>query len=182
VNLNKINFPEIKQIDLKVFPDDRGFFSERYHQQRFADSGLPRAFAQDNHSRSKPGVIRGLHYQHSPAQGKLVGVIRGKIWDVVVDIRKNSPTFGKWQSFELDDANGKLLWIPGGFAHGFCILGNDDADVIYKVDVPYSPQNEGGIAFNDPDLGIEWPVLNPIVSGKDKMLPSFKDYSANPVL
>ena len=171
----------LKIIPLKIFHDERGFFLERYQQERFAALDLPRNFVQDNHSRSKPSVIRGLHYQHSPAQGKLVGVIRGKIWDVVVDIRKDSPTFGEHQAFELDDQSGIMLWVPGGFAHGFCVLGDGDADVIYKVDVPYSPLNEGGIAYNDPDLQIAWPVKNPVVSSKDQVLPSFKDYTKRAV-
>ena len=171
----------LKIIPLKIFHDERGFFLERYQQERFAALDLPRNFVQDNHSRSKPSVIRGLHYQHSPAQGKLVGVIRGKIWDVVVDIRKDSPTFGEHQAFELDDQSGIMLWVPGGFAHGFCVLGDGDADVIYKVDVPYSSLNEGGIAYNDPDLQIAWPVKYPIVSSKDQVLPSFKDYAKRAV-
>jgi dTDP-4-dehydrorhamnose 3,5-epimerase len=171
----------LKLVELKIFPDNRGFFTERYHQERFTNLGIAGTFVQDNHSRSKPGVIRGLHYQHSPAQGKLVSVIRGKIWDVAVDLRKGSPTFGQWESFELSDENGLVLWIPGGFAHGFCALGNEDADVMYKVDTPYSPQNEGGISYADPDLAIRWPIQSPIVSPKDQVLPSFKDYCRTPV-
>jgi dTDP-4-dehydrorhamnose 3,5-epimerase len=139
-------------------------------------------FIQDNHSRSKPGVIRGLHYQVNPSQGKLVGVIRGKIWDVVVDLRKDSPTYGKWEGVELSDENGRLLWVPPGFAHGFCVLGQEDADVMYKVDAPYSPKTEGGIRFDDPDLKIEWPVKDgAIVSPKDRVLPGFAEYAQNPL-
>ncbi len=171
----------LKLIQLKVFADDRGFFVERYQKDRFAGYGLPENFYQDNHSLSKPGVIRGLHYQHSPSQGKLVGCIRGKIWDVVVDIRKNSPTFGKWEGVELSAENGRLLWVPAGFAHGFCVLGNEYADVMYKVDTPYSPTTEGGIQYNDPTLKIEWPVSAPIVSGKDMVLQTFETYSKSPV-
>jgi dTDP-4-dehydrorhamnose 3,5-epimerase len=171
----------LKLIELKIYGDDRGFFTERYVAERFVGYGLPERFIQDNHSRSKPGVIRGLHYQTDPAQGKLVGVIRGKIWDVAVDLRKDSPTFGQWEAFELSDENGRLLWIPAGFAHGFCVLGNEDADVMYKVDVVYSPKTEGGILYSDPDLKIEWPVKEPIVSGKDKVLPGFASYSKNPL-
>jgi dTDP-4-dehydrorhamnose 3,5-epimerase len=169
----------LKLIELKIYGDDRGFFTERYVAERFVGYGLPECFVQDNHSRSKPGVIRGLHYQTDPAQGKLVGVIRGKIWDVAVDLRKDSPTFGQWEAFELSDENGRLLWIPAGFAHGFCVLGNEDADVMYKVDAAYSPKTEGGILFSDPDLKIEWPVKEPMVSGKDKVLPGFTDYAKN---
>ena len=170
-----------KLIQLKIFPDDRGFFVERYQQDRMAGMGLPKQFIQDNHSRSKPGVIRGLHYQHSPGQGKLVGALRGKIWDVIVDIRKDSPTYGKWEGFELSDENGLLLWVPAGFAHGFCVLGNESADVIYKVDAPYSPGNEGGLHYADPDLKISWPIQNPVVSSKDLVLGYFSDYQKNPV-
>jgi dTDP-4-dehydrorhamnose 3,5-epimerase len=169
----------LKLIELKIYGDDRGFFTERYVAARFASYGLPERFIQDNHSRSKPGVIRGLHYQTDPAQGKLVGVIRGKIWDVAVDLRKDSPTFGQWEAFELSDENGRLLWIPAGFAHGFCVLGNEDADVMYKVDAAYSPKTEGGILYSDPDLKIEWPVKDPIVSGKDQILQAFREYSKN---
>jgi dTDP-4-dehydrorhamnose 3,5-epimerase len=171
----------LKLIELKIYGDDRGFFTERYVAERFIAYGLPERFIQDNHSRSKPGVIRGLHYQADPAQGKLVGVIRGKIWDVAVDLRKDSPTFGQWEAFELSDENGRLLWIPAGFAHGFCVLGNEDADVMYKVDAAYSPKTEGGILYSDPDLKIDWPDKDPIVSGKDKVLPGFASYSKNPL-
>ena len=171
----------LKVIQLKQFPDERGFFVERYQQDRFAGYGLPSQFVQDNHSRSKPGVIRGLHFQHSPNQGKLEGCIRGAIWDVAVDIRKNSPTYGKWEAVELSDKNGKLLWIPAGFAHGFCVLGIEDADVMYKVDQHYSPKTEGGIVFDDPELDIPWPVQHPVVSAKDEVLQTFRAYSENPV-
>jgi dTDP-4-dehydrorhamnose 3,5-epimerase len=171
----------LKLIQLKAFHDERGFFTERYQQTRFKEYGLPENFIQDNHSRSKPGVIRGLHYQSNPGQGKLVGVLRGKILDVVVDIRKHSKTFGKWEAIELSDENGKLLWIPAGFAHGFCVLGHEDADVMYKVDNPYSPKTEGGILFSDPGLAIKWPNSNPIVSEKDRVLQTFAEYSKKPV-
>ena len=171
----------LKLIELKIFSDDRGYFMERYQKERFKEMGLPGEFIQDNLSRSKPGVIRGLHYQSNPAQGKLVGVIRGKIWDVAVDIRKDSPTYGKWEAFELSDENGRLLWIPAGFAHGFCVLGNEPADVMYKVDAPYSPKTEGGIVYSDPDLRIEWPISNPILSGKDQVLQTWAQYSKTPV-
>ena len=171
----------LKLIELKQFHDDRGYFAERYQQERFESYGLPKYFIQDNHSRSKPGVIRGLHYQSNPGQGKLVGVIRGRIWDVAVDIRKNSSTYGKWEAVELSAENGRLLWIPAGFAHGFCVLGNEPADVMYKVDAPYSPKTEGGIIYSDSDLKIEWPVKDPIVSTKDQVLQTFSNYEASPV-
>lgn len=167
-------------VDLKVWSDARGFFVERYNQARFDSLGLPRFF-QDNHSRSVPGTLRGLHYQFDPPQGKLVGVIRGAIWDVVVDIRAESPTFGTHVVTELNDTNGRLLWIPPGFAHGFCVTSADGADVIYKVDVPYHPATEGGILWSDPDLAIPWPIEAPIVSDKDRRLPSFAAYRRHPL-
>ena len=170
----------LKLIDIKLFFDDRGFFTERYQQDRFREYGIDSTFIQDNHSRSKPGVIRGLHYQHSPSQGKLVGVLRGKILDIAVDIRASSPTYGKYEAVELSDENGKLLWIPPGFAHGFCVLGNEDVDVFYKVDAAYSPKTEGGILYHDATLGIQWPIPLPKVSEKDLALPSFESYSEHP--
>ena len=179
--VQELSLNGLRLIQLKVFADDRGFFVERYQKDRFAKYGLPENFYQDNHSLSKPGVIRGLHYQHSPNQGKLVGCIRGKIWDVVVDIRKISPTFGKWEAIELSAENGRLLWVPAGFAHGFCVLGNESADVMYKVDTPYSPKTEGGILYSDPSLNIKWPIEQPIVSGKDQVLSSFSNYAQSPV-
>jgi len=136
-------------------------------------------FVQDNHSRSFPNVLRGLHYQ--PGQGKLVSVIRGRIWDVAVDIRPDSETLGQHYSVELSDENGRMLWIPSGFAHGFCVLGDQPADVLYKVTSVYNPVGEGGIAYDDPELGIKWPIENPIISARDKAQQSFASYrKANP--
>jgi dTDP-4-dehydrorhamnose 3,5-epimerase len=169
--IKELRISGLKTIQNKHFKDDRGFFTEHYRKDLFKEYGLPE-FVQDNHSRSKPGVIRGLHFQTGPtAQSKLVSVMHGKIWDVVVDLRKESSTYGEWEAVELSDENGLQLWVPQGFAHGFCVLGNEDADVFYKVDRFYSPGNEGGIVYNDPTLKIEWPVKNPIVSTKDRTLP-----------
>ena len=170
----------VVMIEPQQFVDSRGFFIERFNEQPFRDHGLPTRFCQDNHSRSFPGVVRGLHYQTHPAQGKLVGVVRGRIWDVIVDIRPASPTFGEHLATELNDANGCLLWIPPGLAHGFCVLGDEPADVVYKVDQPYNRQTEGGILWNDAELAIPWPVDNPIVSERDRQLPSFAEYRAHP--
>jgi len=167
-------------VELKVHGDARGFFIERFQQQRFREHGLPDNFVQDNHSRSAPGVLRGLHYQTRPSQGKLVGVVRGRIWDVAVDIRSDSPTFGKSFGVELSDMNGRLLWVPAGFAHGFCVVGDEPADVYYKVDAVYSPATEGGISWNDPDLKVEWPIANPTVSKRDQTLMSFAQYKTAP--
>jgi dTDP-4-dehydrorhamnose 3,5-epimerase len=166
----------LKIIQLQVHGDTRGFFVERFHVKRFADAGLPHIFLQDNHSRSAPGILRGLHYQYAPPQGKLVGVTRGRVWDVAVDIRPRSATFGKYHGIELSDDNGMLYWIPPGFAHGFCVLGDEPADMLYKVTSVYNAVGEGGINFEDKELGIDWPVENPLVSDRDRKLPSFADY------
>jgi dTDP-4-dehydrorhamnose 3,5-epimerase len=172
----RLELPGLLLVRPTVHRDGRGFFVERFHLERFRAQGLPIQFAQDNHSRSAVRVLRGLHYQWRPAQGKLVGVVRGRIWDVVVDLRPDSPTFGRSLGLELSDATAEQLWIPAGFAHGFCVLGDEAADVIYKVDVPYTPSGEGGIHWADPELAIAWPVADPIVSARDQDLGSFADY------
>jgi dTDP-4-dehydrorhamnose 3,5-epimerase len=174
-------FEGLKLIELVVHGDARGFFVERFRVDVFREHGLPTDFAQENHSRSAPGVLRGLHYQVDPAQGKLIGVVRGRIWDVVVDIRTDSPTFGRSYGVEIDDVNGLLLWVPAGFAHGFCVLGDEPADVLYKVDGLYNPATEGGIRYDDPELAIEWPLTRPTVSARDISLPSFREYRTSPV-
>ncbi len=163
-------------VQLKLYADERGFFVERFNKKFFAESGITCDFIQDNHSRSAPGVLRGLHYQNSPPQGKLVGVLRGKIWDVAVDIRPDSASFGKYFALELSAENGLLLWIPHGFAHGFCVLGNEPADVLYKVTAPYNPAGEGAICYDDPELAIQWPVKNPLISERDKRADNFAKY------
>lgn len=168
-------------IELSIHRDERGFFAERFQAERFAELGLPAQFVQENHSRSLPGVLRGLHYQYAPAQGKLVGVTRGRIWDVTVDLRAHSSTFGRHSALELNDTNGRLLWVPPGFAHGFCVLGEEPADVVYSVDAFYNAEGEGGIFWADPDLGIDWPLKNPLVSQKDQWLAHFSHYRASPV-
>lgn len=170
----------LKIIKLDVFGDARGFFVERYNAQRFADAGLPTDFVQDNHSRSAPGILRGLHYQHSPSQGKLVGVTRGRVLDVAVDIRPHSKTFGQHYAVELNGENGLLFWIPAGFAHGFCVMGDEPADMLYKVTGLYNAAGEGGIMYNDPELAIDWPVKAPTISARDEKQQSFADYRANP--
>lgn len=169
----------LKIIELAVHKDERGFFVERAHAEKFAAAGLP-VFVQDNHSQSLPGVLRGLHYQYSPAQGKLVGVTRGRVWDVAVDIRPHSPTFGQHEAIELSGDNGRLLWIPAGFAHGFCVLGDEPVDMLYKVDAYYHAAGEGGIAFDDQTLNIPWPLKSPLVSARDKALPRWREYCDNP--
>jgi dTDP-4-dehydrorhamnose 3,5-epimerase len=177
----------LKIVELDVFGDSRGFFVERYNEAKFADHGLPTKFLQDNHSRSAPGVLRGLHFQPTPAQGKLVGCVNGRIWDVAVDIRPGSPTLGQHFGLELSCENGKLLWIPGGFAHGFCVLGDKPADVYYKCTAMYNPKGEQGIAWNDSVFSVAWPFDDmvfeddkPTTSTRDDEQQSFADYQKNP--
>jgi dTDP-4-dehydrorhamnose 3,5-epimerase len=181
MKVTRLDLPGLMLVELDVRGDERGLFVERFQVERFREHGLPTEFLQDNHSRSSPGVVRGLHFQHTPPQGKLVGVIRGRIWDVVVDIRPTSATYGQGIGVELSDLNGRLLWVPPGFAHGICVLGEEPADVLYKVDALYNPGGEGGILWSDPELEIDWPVQEPILSARDQALPSFADYRANPV-
>ncbi len=178
MKIEKVGLGDVTLITLDVFRDQRGFFTERFHTNRFEVAGLPTRFFQDNHSRSLPGVLRGLHYQVDPAQGKLVGALRGRIWDAVVDIRPSSSTFGNWYGTELSDENGCLLWVPQGFAHGFCVLGTEPADVLYKVDNPYVASNEGGLLWNDRDIGVRWPLEKPFLSDRDQKLESFASYRA----
>jgi dTDP-4-dehydrorhamnose 3,5-epimerase len=180
MKITPLDIPGLVLIELSLHGDARGFFVERFHEARFAEAQLPVRYVQDNHSRSAPGVLRGLHYQVNPAQGKLVGVIRGRIWDVAVDLRPGSATFGRHAAIELSDLNARLLWIPPGFGHGFCVLGEEPADVLYKVTAPYNPAGEGGVRWDDPDLAISWPVPNPTISARDQKLPALQQYKADP--
>ena len=168
------SLPGVLVIEPKVYADERGFFLETYHLERFRDFGIPEAFVQDNHSRSQRGVLRGLHYQEPKQQGKLVRCSRGAMFDVAVDIRVGSPQFGKWFAIELNDREGRMLWVPPGFAHGFCAM-TDDCDVTYKCTAYYDPPSEQGIIWNDPDIGIRWPVEQPRLSTKDAVAPRLKD-------
>lgn len=161
--------PDILLIIPKVFNDERGFFLETYHAQRFAVAGIEADFVQDNHSGSRQSILRGLHYQIQQPQGKLVRVISGEVFDLAVDIRRSSPTFGQWVGNRLSAENRHQVWIPVGFAHGFYVL-SEWAEVVYKVTDYYAPEWERTLLWNDPDLGIEWPLLNgksPILSAKD---------------
>jgi len=169
-----------KLIELKSFADDRGFFVERYKRHAFEEIGLKENFVQDNFSRSAPGVLRGLHYQYDLPQGKLVTALRGRIFDVAVDIRAYSPTFGQYVSVELDGTKPSWFWIPAGFAHGFCVIGNESADVMYKVDNYYNSKGENGFVWNDSDISIEWPIQKPLLSSKDELLMTFSEYRKNP--
>jgi dTDP-4-dehydrorhamnose 3,5-epimerase len=154
-------------LEPRVFRDERGFFLETFNAGALAGTDLDQPFLQANHSRSTMGVLRGLHYQLSNPQGKLVHVARGSIFDVAVDVRVGSPTFGHWTGVQLDDENLRSLWIPPGFAHGFCVL-SDVADVIYRCTTLYDPADDRGVSWNDPRIGIDWPAREPIVSLKDQ--------------
>ena len=159
-----------------VFKDDRGYFYESYNKERFAKAGLTMDFVQDNESKSAKGVLRGLHFQKPPyAQGKLVRVIKGAVMDVAVDLRKDSPTYGKWESVVLTEENKLQFWIPEGFAHGFVTL-EDDTIFAYKCTNVYNKESEGSLLWNDPDINIEWNIENPILSEKDKVSPLFKNF------
>ncbi len=169
----------LKLIQLQHFADERGFFTERYSKSKYDAAGIPSNYVQDNFSRSKAGVIRGLHFQRNPDQAKLVSCTNGKIIDVAVDIRVGSKTFGEHFAVELTGENGLMLYIPAGFAHGFAAI--TEADVLYKVDGEYNKNGEGGIIYNDAILNIDWGVKYPNVSEKDLKLQSWKDYLKNPV-
>ena len=164
------SIPEVIVIEPDVFADERGFFLESYQKQRFSEAGINVDFVQDNHSKSQQGVLRGLHYQIQQPQGKLVRVIAGEIFDVAVDIRKYSPTFGQWVGDYLSAENKKTLWVPPGFAHGFYVT-SPEAELIYKATNYYAPQWERCLAWNDPSINIEWPTKTktPILSTKDRM-------------
>ena len=170
--------PDVFLIEPKVFGDARGFFLESFRQDLFNQAtGTNHEFIQDNHSRSSKGVLRGLHYQLPPhAQGKLVRVISGAVFDVAVDIRRSSPTFGQWVGAELSAENHRQLWIPPGFAHGFVVL-SDTADFVYKTTAYYAPESDRGLLWNDPDIGIAWPDLGqvPLISTKDAASKSFRE-------
>ena len=167
--------PDVILIEPRVFPDERGFFMESYKYSEFSAFGIKERFVQDNHSHSTKGVLRGLHYQKAPkAQGKLVRVVVGEIFDVGVDIRKGSPTYGKWVGEVLSAENKRMLYIPAGFAHGFCVL-SKEAEVLYKTTEEYAPEYDAGIIWNDPKIGIQWPIEHPILSNKDAALPMLRE-------
>ncbi len=182
----KTNIEDVILITPKVFEDGRGFFLEGYKKTDFFNNGIKDEFTQDNHSKSSYGVLRGLHYQSNPhAQGKIVRCIRGKIFDVAVDIRKNSETFGKWTGTILSEENKNMLYIPKGFAHGFLTL-SDTAELLYKASGEYAPQNDRGIFWNDPVININWQKYGldtePILSEKDKKQPLLKDIKEEDLL
>lgn len=175
----RLAIPDVILIEAQAFPDERGFFLESYKESNFVPNGINTKFVQDNYSHSIKGVLRGLHYQKNPkAQAKLVMAVRGEIFDVAVDIRKNSPTYGKWVGEIISEKNHNLFYVPEGFAHGFCVL-SDEADVIYKVNNEYSAENDRGILWNDPTINVKWPLDNLIISGKDKQHPTLENADIN---
>lgn len=168
------SLPGVVLIEPQVFKDARGFFLETFHQGKYVQGAISRTFVQDNHSHSQQGTLRGLHYQIRHAQGKLVYVVTGEIFDVAVDIRRGSPAFGKWVGAHLSAENKLQIYVPEGFAHGFCVL-SERADVIYKCTDFYSPEDECGIFWADPTIGINWPVEIPVISEKDSRNPRLAD-------
>ena len=176
--------PDILIVEPQVYGDERGFFMETYHAEKYAAQGMDLPFVQDNHSRSRRGVLRGLHYQLEQAQGKLIRVVNGAIFDVAVDVRRGSPRFGSWVGLELSDDNKRQMYIPPGFAHGFCVL-SEEVDFLYKCTGFYAPDDEYGIAWDDPDIAIDWPQMDYLLSERDRQLPALSGnrnlpaYSAN---
>jgi dTDP-4-dehydrorhamnose 3,5-epimerase len=175
MKVEKTSIPGLLVIHPQVFQDERGFFFESYNERVFKEAGIDRAWRQDNHARSRRNIIRALHYQRGLGQAKLVRCTLGAVWDVAVDIRPDSPTFGRWHAVELTEENKSMLYIPPGLAHGYAVL-SDVADVLYKVDRHYDREIEAGIAWDDPEIGIEWPVSDPILSARDRSNPSFASY------
>ncbi len=170
----KTSISDVIIVEPVVFEDSRGYFMETFHEKKYADAGIDKVFVQDNHSHSSEGVLRGLHYQLKNVQAKLIYVLTGEILDVAVDIRKGSPSFGKYVSVNLSSENKRQLYIPEGFAHGFCVL-SKTVDVIYKCSDFYDSGDEYGVCWNDSEIGIEWPIEKPHLSGKDKEYPLLKD-------
>ena len=167
MQIHETNLAEVKLLEPRVFADSRGFFLESYNRRTFAEFGIDETFVQDNHSRSERGVLRGLHYQLIQPQGKLVRTVRGEIFDVAVDLRRSSPTFGQWTGHLLSEENRQMLWVPAGFGHGFLVL-SAIAEVLYKATDFYAPQSERSVLWNDPRIGIRWPDAGtPMLSAKD---------------
>ena len=165
-------------LEPQVHGDDRGFLVETFSADAWRELGVDVDFVQDNHSRSRGGILRGLHFQTTPGQAKLVRCLRGRIWDVAVDLRRDSPTYGQWEGYELDDDLHRQFFVPVGFAHGFCVL-SEVADVHYKLSSIYDPETEAGIAWDDPQVGVEWPVAEPQVSQRDATAPRLAEIAAD---
>ena len=178
MRIEPAGIPGLLIIEPTVHGDERGFFMECYQRDRYAEAGLPREFVQDNLSRSARGILRGLHLQHPHGQGKLCSVLEGEVFDVAVDVRVGSPTFGRWRGVTLSSENKRQLYVPPGFAHGFCVV-SDHALFLYKCTDFYSAENELGVAWNDPEIGIDWPIESPRLSAKDLDNPRLKDIAAD---
>ena len=176
MNIIQTALPGVLIIEPRVFGDERGFFMETWQQQRYAEAGLPERFVQDNISQSRRGILRGLHYQYPQAQGKLVYVLQGEVYDVAVDIRVGSPNFGRWTGVTLSGDNKRQFYVPPGFAHGFCVT-SEIALFAYKCTEFYNPAVEGCVRWDDPGIGIAWPVKSPSLSDKDREAPLLKDIS-----
>jgi dTDP-4-dehydrorhamnose 3,5-epimerase len=170
--------PDLLLIEPRLYADDRGFFLETFNQARYREAGIARPFVQDNHSYSRHGVLRGLHFQRLHPQGKLVWVTQGEVYDVAVDLRPGSPTYGQWEGITMSEQDHRQLWVPPGFAHGYCVL-SSAAGFVYKCTDFYHPADEGGIVWNDPDIGIPWPIAAPVLSDKDRLLPRLRDLTTD---
>jgi len=180
LKVTETSLPGVLLLEPDVYEDARGFFMETYHAERFRELGIDATFVQDNHSRSARGVVRGLHYQEPNPQGKLVRCTRGTLFDVAVDIRKGSPTFGRWYATDLSEENKLILWVPPGFAHGFCAV-TEAAELVYKCTTLYDQTNDRAILWNDPDLAIPWPITGtPSLSKKDESAPRLREATVLP--
>ena len=174
MQFERLSIPDVILVRPKVFSDARGFFLESWEERKFAAGGIDTRFVQDNHSRSSQYTLRGLHYQIQRPQGKLVRVVTGKVWDVAVDMRRSSPTYGKWVAAELSEENKHMLWIPPGFAHGFLVL-SEFADFLYKCTDFYAPEHERSVRWDDPDIAVRWPADRPVLSDKDRNHPLLRE-------
>ena len=179
MKVTELGLPGVLLLEPRIFGDERGFFLETFNVERYSEVGLTLPFVQDNLSRSRKGTLRGLHFQQPQAQGKLVQVLAGAVWDVVADVRRGSPTFGRWLGLELSAENRFQLWVPPGFAHGFCVL-SESADFFYKCTALYAPQHERALRWDDPELGIRWPIDRPTLSAKDAAAPLLSDATVLP--
>lgn len=174
MKFTRLEIPDVILVEPDVFGDARGFFQETFHAAKYAAAGIAGPFIQDNFSFSRRGVLRGLHFQLRNPQGKLVFVARGEVFDVAVDARRSSPTFGRWVGRLLNDRNHHQMWVPPGFAHGFCVL-SEEVEFLYKCTQLYDPTDDRGIAWNDPEVGVAWPITDPSLSAKDLKLPRLRD-------
>jgi dTDP-4-dehydrorhamnose 3,5-epimerase len=168
--------PDLALIEPEIYGDERGFMVETFRADAWRELGADADFVQENHSRSGKGILRGIHFQTAPGQAKLVRCARGRIWDAIVDLRRDSPTYRRWEGHELDDERHRQLFVPIGFGHGFCVL-SETADVTYKLSSYYDPDTEAGIAWDDPEVGIEWPLADPVLSQRDREAPRLADVS-----